>query len=80
MKDFFGYQNFNKKNGFLAVSLIVLIAAITSLLDPPALRPAGGRWGWLLGLLWDWFGIYGEFYFFLALSTVIFTFYLRTKK
>lgn len=80
MKDFFGYQNFNKKNGFLAVSLIALIAAISELLDPPAARPAGGRWGWFFGLIWDWLGVFGGFYYFLILSFIFFIIYLRTKK
>ena len=80
MKDFLGYQNFNKRNGYLAVSLITFIGAITNLFAPPTVRPTGGRWGWLDGLLWDWFGTFGEFYFSFVLTVIFFICFLRTKK
>jgi hypothetical protein len=76
----FGYQNFSKKAGFLALGICLLIVAISNLIDPPAARPSGGRWGWLFGLLWDWFGAFGGFYYFLTLSVIFFLFYFKAKK
>lgn len=76
----FNYQNFNKKNGFLAICLCFSVLAVTNLLDPPTERPTDGRWGWLFGQIWDWFGMYGAFYYWTFLSIVCFVFFLRIKK
>lgn len=42
--------------GYLAVSLICLIVAISQTIAPYPTRPSGGRWDWLSGLLWDFSG------------------------
>ena len=80
MKDFLGYQNFNKRNGYLAIGLCFLVLGITNLLAPPTERPTGGRWGWFLGLLWDWLGAFGGFYYWTMLAAICFICFLRTKK
>ena len=76
----FGYENFNKRAGFFAVGMFSLILAITNVIDPPGSRPSGGRWGWLFGQLWDWFGAYGGFYYWAMWAAICLICFLRTKK
>ena len=71
---------FIKKNGYLATSLWFLIMVIVSFLDPPHTRPSGGRWGWFSGLLWDFFGVFDGFYFWLIAAGLCFICFVRTKK
>jgi len=73
-------ENFNRRNGYLAVSLCFLVMSVSCFLSPPEMRPSGGRWGWLFGLLWDHLGRLGEFYYWLALTVVCFACFLRTKE
>ncbi len=73
-------DKFSKKNGFLAMTLVCLILAMHSLLDPPLARPSGGRWGWFFGNLWDYLGAYGGFYYWLLLTIIFLSLFFRSKK
>ena len=48
-----------KQSGALAIGLCCLVLAVYNFLTPPQFRPSGGRWGWLFGFLWDYFGDLG---------------------
>jgi hypothetical protein len=80
MSDFFDYRFFSKRNGFFAVGLCCLVLAVYNFLAPPQFRPSGGRWGWLFGFLWDYFGDLGGFYYWLMMCGICFVFALVSKK
>lgn len=70
----------NKKTGVLVLFFWCFILTISNFVDPPTTRPSGGRWGWFSGFLWDSFGTFGEFYYWLLMSFIFLISFFMIKK
>jgi hypothetical protein len=71
---------FDRRAIYLVISLCSALMAISYFIDPPVVRPTGGRWGGFFAWIWDGFGSTGIQGYWILLSVVFFGCYILSKK